>query len=136
MQINDIGKRVSEKTVDGVVKKMTILETELLFYLGLVVEDERCVQRYANIEVSGTSNTFDEDILIGCLDKLPDQGENPGTIILASRSIMTQMKIRAKDKNNVQWMPDKVWGDRMIPHFQGVPVYLADKLLETETVVS
>lgn len=134
LNIQDKGQ-VTDMITDTTVKYMEVLMTHFQWFMGLVVEDERCVQRYANIEVSGTSNTFDEDELITCLNNLPDRGTSPGTVILASRSICNTLDIRAKDKNNVNYAPDNVWGGT-VTMFRGVPVYLAEKLLETEDEVS
>jgi hypothetical protein len=44
------------------------------------------------------------------------------------------LDIRAKDKNNVNYGPDNVWGGT-VTTFRGIPVLLAEKLLEDETAV-
>ena len=134
LNIQDKGQ-VTDMITDTTVKYMEVLMTHFQWHLGLVVEDERCVQRYTNIEVSGTTNIFNEDDLIGVINNLPDRGSAPGTFIIAGRKILTQLDIAAKDKMNVNYMPDKAFGE-MVTHFRGIPVYLAERLSETETVVS
>jgi hypothetical protein len=114
---------------------MEALISHFSWYLGLSVEDERCIQRYANIEVSGSTNVFDEDTLITMINNLPDGGAAPGTVIYCSRSIKTALDIRAKDKNNVWYQKDDVWGGNTTM-FRGIPVRMAEKIVDTETVVS
>lgn len=132
LQINDLGEVTDMKTVTD-VKYMQVLMTHFRWFMGLVVEDERCVQRYGNIEVTGTSNVFQEDILIELLDALPDAGDSASTFIFVTRSIRTWLNIRAKDKGNVTYEPEEAWGGRRVTRFQGIPVLLAHKLSETET---
>ena len=96
---------------------------------------ERCVQRIANIETSGTTNIFDEDQLIGAINNLPDGGADPSTTIFVTRSIKTQLDIRAKDKNNVRYGSSEVWGEN-VTMFRGVPVVMSEVMTDTETAVS
>lgn len=134
LHIEDLGKSTKEQTVSGVVKMMEVLRTHFQWFLGLKVEDERCVQRIANIEVSGVSNIFDEDLLIEAINNLPDGGQDPSTTIFVPRSIKTQLDIRAKDKNNVQYGPSEVWGQN-VTMFRGIPVMLDEMMDETETAI-
>jgi hypothetical protein len=135
LQIEDRGQQTVNTNTAAAPNYMEALITHFAWYLGLTVEDERCVQRYANIEVSGASNTFNEDTLIDCINRLPDGGESPGTVIYVSRSVKTALDIRAKDKQNVYYMPDNVWGGN-ITMFRGIPVRMAHKLSEAETAVT
>lgn len=131
LQIEDKGLVTSESGTG----RMDVLRTKFSWFMGIVVEDERCIQRYANIEVSGSSNTFNDDTLITCINNLPDRGAAPGTVIYASRSICNAIDIMAKDKLNVSHTPDNTFGG-MITRFRGLPVYLAEMIDETETAVS
>lgn len=135
LQIEDLGKSTVNKNTLGSPQYMEALRTHFSWYFGLVVEDERCVQRYGNIEVSGTTNVFNEDQLITAINNLPDGGADPSTTIFVSRSIKTALDIRAKDKNNVNYGPNNVWGENTTT-FRGIPVQLAEKLSETETAFS
>jgi hypothetical protein len=114
---------------------MEALRTHFAWYLGLVVKDERCVQRLANIEVSGTSNVFDEDNLIRLINRLPGGGAAPGTVIIVTSSVKEYLDIRAKDKNNVRYLPDNVWGGS-ITMFRGIPVYKGETNNEDETAIT
>jgi len=102
---------------------------------GLYVQEERTVQRIANIETAGASNIFDDDMLITALNRLPRMGRDPLTRIYVNRTILTQMEIRVKDKNNVNYTADNAFGHQML-RFKGVPVQVCDAILDTETAIS
>ena len=101
---------------------------------GLVVEDPKAIGRYANIELTGTSNTFDEDQLIGIMDQMIDDWS--GAAIYVGRRIMTQMRIALKNKYNVNFGQMEGLGGVPVLTFQGVPVRRVDQIKEDETVVS
>jgi hypothetical protein len=134
MGIEDLGKHTVNTNTLGSPKYMEVLRTHFFWHFGLTIEDERCVQRIANIEVSGSTNIFDEDALITAINNLPDGGKDPSTTIFVPRGIKTALDIRAKDKNNVQYGPNEVWGGN-ITMFRGVPVMLNEMMDETETAV-
>lgn len=105
---------------------------------GLVVRDPKCIGRVANIETSGDSNTFDEDHLIKLLGNMRVNGS---TRIYCNQTIMTQARIKMKDKSNVHWVAEP--GNAALAglpfmSFDGIPVRKIDKdiLLNTETVVA
>ena len=101
--------------------------------VGLCIEKPKNVQRIANIETSGSSNTFDEDLLIEALDNMDD---TDGAVIYVPKKILTQMKIKLKDKSNVNFTIEEAWGRRNIMHFQGVPIKACDQMLITETAIA
>jgi len=133
--IEDLGRDTANTGSGASPTYMEVLRSHFAWYMGIVVKDERCVQRIANIEVSGTTNILDEDLLIKAVNQLPGGGEAAGTAIFCTRSIKTQFDIRAKDKTNVYYTPDEVWGGR-ITRFQGIPIYMAERLIENETAVA
>lgn len=135
LSIEDLGKVTVNTNTLGSPKYMEALRTHFAWYFGLVVEDERCIQRIANVEVSGTANIFNEDELITAINNLPDGGAHPSTTIFVPRGVKTALDIRAKDKNNVQYGPSEVWGMN-VTSFRGVPVMLAEMMDETETAIS
>jgi hypothetical protein len=135
LTIEDRGQQTVNLGSEASPMYLEMLISHFTMFLGLDVEDERCIQRYTNIEVSGSSNIFDEDQLIAMINNLPSMGEGPGTFILAGRKIKTQLDIRAKDKNNVQYGPDAVWGPN-VTKFRGIPILLDEMLSETETAVA
>jgi len=136
LQIEDLGKHTIEMSDSPLTtrKLMEALRTHFAWHCGLVVEDERCVQRLANIEVSGTDNLFDEDNLIKLLNRLPGGGSAENTIILVTLDVKDYLDIRAKDKTNVQYTPDNVWGGN-ITRFKGVPVYISE-IMAAETAIA
>lgn len=102
---------------------------------GLYVQDERCIGRIANIETAGSTNIFDDDQLIVALNRLPKMGRDPLTRIYVNRTLISQMEIRVKDKNNVNYSMDNAFGGQML-RFKGVPVQVCDAILDTETAIT
>lgn len=100
---------------------------------GLVVKDERCVARIANCETAGSSNLFDEDLLIEALNRMPMRGS--GAVIYANATLLTRMDIIAKDKSNVNYGIQDIFG-RPTVTFRGIPVKKVDAILDTETAIT
>jgi hypothetical protein len=103
---------------------------------GLAVRDDRCIARIANIEVSGSSNIFDEDDLITLLNNMRYGGK--GATIYVPRVVKTQMEIALKDKTNVWYTArsgEGLAGEEVL-YFRGCPVKLCDAIIETETAVT
>lgn len=103
---------------------------------GLVVRDERCIARLANIETTGTTNIFDEDDLITLLNRMPNAGR--GAIIYGNTTVITQMEIALKDKNNVYYTPSRgegLAGDPVL-YFRGCPVKKCDQIVNTESALT
>jgi hypothetical protein len=119
-----------------------VLRTMLRWYMGIQIADERCVQRICNINptILSTGN-FDENIFIAAKNQLPRAGEAPGTVILVNRALKTQIDIRAvSQKINTYFTPPSngtmdVFG-KAVTQFQGIPIYTAEKILSTETVLT
>ena len=134
LEINDLGKQL----VSGVTSNTQFVAyvTQFKWRCGLFVQDERCVQRIANIETTGADNIFDDDQLITALNRLPDMGENPATRIYVNRTIRTQMDIKVKDKNNVNYVANADAFGKPVLYFRGVPVQVCDAILNTETAIS
>lgn len=131
INIENKGKVTSESTTG----RMDVYRTKLELYYGLVVRDDRCVQMVRNIEVSGNDNIFDPALLSSALRRLPGGGQDPNTVILVPPSIIDQMDQLADDKNNVTYTPDEAFGG-FITRFKRVPVFVADKISETQTAIS
>lgn len=103
------------------------------FRCGLVVRHPRAIGRLANIEVSGTSNIFDEDNLITILNRMVT---GPGTRIYANTDVITAMELRLKDKTNVWYSRDDGLAPGFNLRFKGFPVRKCDEILNTETAVA
>lgn len=100
---------------------------------GMFIHDDRCVQRVCNIEVTGSTNIIDDNLIIAAKNNLPYKGV--GAVIYCNKTILTQLEILAKDKSNVNWQPGEAFG-QAITQFQGIPVRRVDALLNNETTVA
>jgi hypothetical protein len=129
LQMTDKGKVT---TYDSNLRLYEAYITHWQWFIGLVVEDDRCIQRICNIETSGTSHIFDEDYLIQAINKLPS---TDGAVIYVNKTIGTQMDIIAKDKSNVQYSVANVFGEE-VTTFRGLPVRKCEAILDTETALS
>lgn len=100
---------------------------------GLVVRDERCIARIANIESAGSSNLLDDDKIVQALNKMPMRGS--GAVLYANATILSQLDVLAKDKSNVNYGPADAFG-RPVMYFRGIPVRKVDAILDTETALA
>jgi hypothetical protein len=125
--------QVTSETSDGL---MEIYRDHFVIRCGFVVRHPRAIARLANIETSGSSNLFDEDDLISLLNNMET---GPGTRIYVNETILTQMQIRCKDKNNVNYTPggNALSGEPPL-YFGGVPIrkFSREILLNTETAIT
>jgi hypothetical protein len=103
-------------------------------HCGLVVEDPRYIGRLCNIETSGATGLFNEDLLIKLMNEFPDDGAE--TTIYVSKGVKTKMEILLKDKRNINYTTAEGLGGVPILHFRGSPVHKLDGLVETEAAVS
>ena len=133
IEINDLGKQL----ISGVTASTQYVGyvTQFKWRCGLFVADERCVQRIANVASTGTSNIFSDDDMITMINRLPDMGENPLTRIYVNRTVRTQMDIRVKDKNNVNYTADKDPFGKPMLYFRGIPVQVCDGITNAETAI-
>jgi len=122
-----------DTATDSNSKKYQIYRTHLKVYYGLAVHDERCIRRLCNIETAGSSNLFDDDLLIEQLNLMP-YGRS-GLVIYCNATVKSQMDKIAKDKSNVYYKPDEIFG-RPVTTFQGVPVRQVDAILNTESAIT
>lgn len=145
LSVRDLGEDTAQQTdVLGSVGNMykhQVLRSLLRWYIGIQVSDERCVQRIANINPTLlSSNNFDESIFIAAKNQLPRFGEYGTTAIFVNRDLKTQIDIRATVQKinaytNFTANETDVFG-KSVTKFQNIPIYVAEKLLSTETPVS
>jgi hypothetical protein len=101
---------------------------------GMVVKHPRAIARYANLEGTGTTTTFDEDELIRLINRMV---VGPGTRIYVSREMQTQMQIRLKDKSNVYFTrEDGLSGGGKVLSFNGIPVRMCESIIDAETTLT
>lgn len=147
LQIETLGEQTwtMPSALNGLLASAKAIQayvTYLQWKIGLQVVDERCVQRIANINPTPlAAGGFDENILIQALGYLPDQGAAPGTVIVVNRTIMNEMNIRAvSQKTNGYYTQNMesgdIWGSRRVTRFQGIPVVMCEKILNTEPTVT
>ena len=124
---------VDVTTTAGTHSYMMAYRDHFKLACGLVVRDNRCIARVANIEATGTSNIFDPDDLIDLLNAMVGEGE--GACIYCNRYIFSQMDKMAMDKSNVLYTTGQIWG---VPTtmFRGFPVRKVDAITITETAVA
>jgi hypothetical protein len=134
IEINDLGKQLATGITTGT--QFVAFVTQFKWRCGIFVQDERCVQRIANIETAGESNIFDYKLLVAALNRLPSMGEDPATRIYVNRTMRTQMDVWAADKNNVNFTSTNDAAGKPILYFRGVPVQVCDGILNTETAIS
>jgi hypothetical protein len=128
----DMGKGYADDPADS-TKKFVAYMDHFMWYTGLVVRDERCIARYANIETSGATSTFDEDNLIALINEMPNEGA--GGVIYCSSTIRTQMDIIAKDKSSPNvWISNM--GGVSQTMFKQLPIKVCDAIVDTETAIS
>lgn len=99
---------------------------------ALCIADNRSVYRVANIESSGSSNIFDDADMIDSLNTLLDLD---GAAIFMNRTCHAQVDKDANAKTNVLYEPDTVFGRHTV-RFMGVPIYLEEQLLITESALT
>jgi hypothetical protein len=102
--------------------------------IGLAVKNEKSIGRVANIETAGVANIFDEDDLIILMTRMT---KGAGRVIYVNETIMAQMQIRMKDKENVNFTSsDGLDGGGPVMRFNGVPVHQVDQILNTEAALT
>ena len=106
--------------------------------VGLVVRDDRCVQRICNIDsVAGETTSFSsttsyiDNKLLTALNLLPFNGV--GAVVYVNRSMKTQMDILAKDKTNFNYTNVSDAFGRVLTNFRGVPIHQVDGITDVES---
>lgn len=108
--------------------------TQLLLHAGIVVRNDRAVQRVRRIKVGAAKadGGLDDDNILRALNKLPGMGRAAGTRIYASREGKTQMDLLAKNQTNLQYSFGN-YGGQPITLFRGTPVRYQEGFSETES---
>jgi hypothetical protein len=109
--------------------------TKFTWWTGLAVRDELAVGRIANIDSTvGSANSFDEDDLIQLLEYGHFNERN--TAIYVAKEVRAQMRIRLKNKSNVNFDEAVGLSGTPILTFANIPVYRHDAIKIAETVVT
>jgi len=128
LSAEDLGR----ERVDGTTGTFMALVSHFKMDVGLMVRDDRAIQRIANIETAGSTNTFDDDDLITICNRVKSFLGTP--VIYCNATIKTQMDIRAKDQGNINYQPSE-FGGMPVTRFRGIPVREIEAITNTETAI-
>lgn len=132
-----VHENLGEQTIEvggsyGSPKLMQALVSHFKINAGLVVRDDRCIRRIANLRTEiaatmsfGSSTATIHHKMIEALNALPYQGA--GARIYCNNNTKTQMDIFAVDKTNVLYTIEN-WSGRPTTMFRGVPVRRVDAI--------
>lgn len=131
LAVDDLGESTDVNS-DGEMRQ--VYRSHFTWDMGIVVRDERAVQRIANIIVTDSSASFSafDDLMIRALRRMPKRGK--GAVIYANRDMMGMFDILAKDKSNVAYGSSEVFG-REVTTFRGVPIRMVEAITSAEDLV-
>ena len=130
---NDMGKIMVADDVDS-TKYLFKWVTQFIINFGIFINDPRYVQRVVNIATTGSAGLLNDNDIIAALNKMPKAGGGPTARIYANRNLKTQFDILAKDKTNVNYYTENVFGEPMTI-FRTVPIRLAEGLTNAEVAI-
>ena len=101
-------------------------------FMGMVVYDDRAVQRLANVNTTTGAGEVDPDQVIQLIQNLPDpEGER---YIFGNRTAIYQLKKNIQNKTVFATQPDKY--GQLRDMFYNTPIVLTEALTNVEAVVS
>jgi len=131
IRMQDMGlEAIISSTVTGAMlhKYITLFD----IFMGMVVYDDRSVQRLANINTTTGAGEVDPDQVIWMIQSLPDpEGER---YIYGNRISIYQLKKNVVNKTLFSVQPDKY--GIMRDFFYSTPIVLTEALTSVEAVVS
>jgi len=133
LQTTDHGRQLT--TLDSGTTHFFAWFTQFVWWYGLFISDDRNIQRIANIETSGSENTLDDDLMIEAVNNMVVGSAMVNRRIYCNRTLKTQLDIMAKDKANVNYTSSNAFGEP-VTQFVGVPIRLAEGLVNTETAIT
>jgi len=133
IQRNDKGlERVTTSTTTQAALYKWV--TQFVFNMGIVVRDDRAVQRLANIEPSGQSYIVNENYLIEMYNNiLVAFGDMSGVVLYVSSAVKTQLDIVAKDKPNLIHTMTDPFG-KPVTAFWDIPIRVSGNLTAETTI--
>ena len=134
LSTTDEGRRLIQNATQGLGYDLFVWFTKFVIQCGIFINDPRCVQRIVNIATTGSSGALNDNDIIAALNKMPKAGGGPTARIYGNRNLKTQLDILAKDKTNVNYYVDNVFGEPMTI-FRTVPIRLAEGLLNSEVAI-
>lgn len=134
IQAKDLGIRTVTDASDS-TKEFEAYRTHFKIHWGIVVRDDRAVQRIVSIDpVYGQTNDLDETHIVKRLNQLPDPGNLANTVIYCNRDVKTSIDILALAKSNGFYTMPNIFG-QSVSVFQGVPIKLMEAITSTETAI-
>ena len=104
--------------------------TQFKLSTAIAVADDRGVQRLASVHNSyADGDNLDPTKVIESIGRMKS---TKNSAIYVNRTLYTHINIEASTKNNVYYMADSPFMDGAVPHIMGIPVYLAEGILNTE----
>ncbi len=100
-------------------------------WAAMVLRDDRALQRYANIETAGSSNTFDPKIFIKMKGQLPAMGAQ--AVGFANRTLKSQIDIECYEKTNIAYSLREITGYGPISSVAGVLIRTCEAIIDTES---
>ena len=134
LSTTDEGRRLIQNATQGLGYDLFVWFTKFVIQCGIFINDPRCVQRIVNIATTGSQGALNDNDIIAALNKMPKAGGGPTARIYGNRNLKTQLDILAKDKTNVNYYVDNVFGEPMTI-FRTVPIRLAEGLLNSEVAI-
>lgn len=134
-----LGLQMIDKDVvpvlDDSSNTLHVYRTQFKWWTGLCIRDELATARYTNINPTiGGANSFNEDLLIELLDRCKMRPAT--TRLYVNVRLKSQMRIRLKDKGNVNFGKQEGLGGVAILTFMDIPVRQLDAIKTDESVVT
>jgi hypothetical protein len=135
-----VGIDVQDKGIVQVagVTSNTLLDvylTKFVMNCGIVIKNDKCVQRICNIEVSGSSNIFDPHDIIDAINRLPN-AKPENAIIYCNRTMKGAMEKSLYDKANMAFIKSDIENGMPVTRFNGIKVQVTDSITNTETALA
>ncbi len=128
-----------DQLTDGVNSSdMRSYVCDFAWHMGLVIADDRCIRRIANMEPTGSlynprASTFSVYPIIDALLSMHNMGRT--AILYTNRAIFGMLWKAAKADSTVNYTGQNPW-DQPNYEFSGTRIRFSDSLLTTETQVS
>ena len=103
-------------------------------WAGIVIRDDRALQRYANIESSGSSNILDMATVINIKNQLPSVGRN--AVSFVNRTLKGQLDNHAYAKSNAILTVREIENYGPITFAADIPVRMLEQIVNTESELS
>lgn len=130
----DMGKM---RVTDGSNNPFMAYVNQLKWEYGLVIKDDRAVQRICNLETADDTKNFVADgnvrTLVKAKNQLTRMGRN--AVIYCNRETKATFDIYAMEKANGFYYQENITGGPLTT-FQGIPIRMVEQLLNTEAVLS